>query len=48
MNDWENVIAYWEDTEQSDGEQMRFAPNTFGGFGGRCYPRKILLFFTLI
>ena len=45
INDWENTIAYWEQSEQSEGlgKRLNFKYNC--GSGEWCNPRKILYFF---
>ena len=46
INDYENIVAYSEQFEQSEavGEQVRFVLNIFWGSEGWCHPRKMWLF----
>ena len=45
INDYENIVAYSEQFEQSEavGEQVWFVLNLFWGSEGWCHPRKMWL-----
>ena len=49
LNDYENIVAYSEQSKQSEGisEQVWFVLNLFWGSEGWCHPEKCGCFYSL-